>query len=375
MWESLWSLDILSNILLIVLFGLVACNVPSVRSSNLKGCFILAMLGGVYDIPSALLWLITSLSLLGFNGFFSSLFLVFTWVSNLFAMQSLNFLALYLSFEMQSLCLLVLGKISSSESQRWFAYRGLLKYLVLSLIAGSVFLFHASTSYANLGHIGSDSLVTYVFLLFKLGVAPFHMYALELFSVVSHHVAFVFSTVPKLSVLYLISHMNIGSECVWWGLLSLWIGSVSQYQSVFVRSILLYSSVSEIGLVLIVLQEGFSWEAMCWIAVYFLSLSGIWYPSSKVIRILSVASIAGLPPMLGFFGKMQVLKALVSLNWGLPILSSIVTATLSFVGYLRLVRILYLTAPTKFKTQSEPSHILWGSWVLTIGTLPLVHTV
>nr|YP_005296049.1 NADH dehydrogenase subuint 2 [Polytomella parva]AAL65274.1 NADH dehydrogenase subuint 2 [Polytomella parva]7AR9_N Chain N, ND2 [Polytomella sp. Pringsheim 198.80]7ARD_N Chain N, ND2 [Polytomella sp. Pringsheim 198.80] len=375
MWENLWYLDILINVLIITIFGLISCSSSATKSYDLKGCFIISMVGGVYDIPSAILWCLASLSILNFNGFFASLFLVFTWISNLFAMQSLNFLGIYLAFEMQSLCLLVLGKITANENQRWFAYRGLLKYLVLSLIAGSIFIFHASSSYLQSGVMISDSLVTYVFLLFKLGVAPFHMYTLELFSVVSRHVAFVFSTLPKLSVLYLISNSNIGSECVWWGLISLWLGSISQYQSVFVRSILLYSSVAEIGLVLLVLQEGFSWEAFSWVSIYFLSLSGVWHANSKFVSAISVASIAGLPPFLGFIGKAQILKSLVSINLGILIFSSILAATISFIGYLRLIRLMYLVSPVKWKNNKDSSFINWSTWMLTVGTLPMVYSV
>nr|YP_003288796.1 NADH dehydrogenase subunit 2 [Polytomella piriformis]ACY35567.1 NADH dehydrogenase subunit 2 [Polytomella piriformis] len=375
MWENLWYLDILINILIITIFGLVNCSVSGSSSYDLKGCFIIAMIGGVYDIPSAILWCLASLSILNFNGFFSSMFLVFAWVSNLFAMQSLNFLGIYLAFEMQSLCLLVLGKITAHENQRWFAYRGLLKYLVISLIAGSIFIFYASNSYLQAGIMVSDSLVTYVFLLFKLGIAPFHMYTLELFSVVSRHVAFVFATLPKLSVLYLIANSNIGSECVWWGLISLWLGSVSQYQSVFVRSILLYSSVAEIGLVLLVLQEGFSWEAFSWVSIYFLSLSGVWHADSKFVSAISIASIAGLPPFLGFIGKAQILKSLVSINLGVLVFSSLLAATISFVGYLRLIRLLYLVAPAKSKSNTGSSFLTWSTWLLTVGTLPMVYSV
>lgn len=342
-FESLLGLDFTLNLLLCIVYGLLQSGVGLPTAHALPFLAGAAMLSALPAQPQAyVLWAMSALGLYLFRGFFATIFLLVGFVANLYAMGSCNALAIYICFELQSLCLVVLAKVSGPRGAQAFVLRAALKYLLFSVIAGSVLLFYVSTAFVHTGQIESSALPVYFFLLFKMGIAPFHMYMLELFTAVPRALAFVFTTVPKFSVVVLLSALQIDGGLLAFALSSMLVGSLSAYQGVFLRRLILYSSVTEMGLTLGALLQGFTSAALLSLVLYFLGTLMLWNSDLSPAVAVATLSVAGLPPLAGFFGKAQLISAVLEGGAGHTVGVLLVAQSLAFVGYLRLVRLFCL---------------------------------
>nr|YP_008963669.1 NADH dehydrogenase subunit 2 [Polytomella magna]AGK83098.1 NADH dehydrogenase subunit 2 [Polytomella magna] len=340
MHESLLGLDCTLNILFVVVYGLLQCGTSFPKSNGIQLLTIFAMLSAVpHETQPLILCVISILSIMLFRGFFPLVFFMFSFFGNLYAIAVCSVLAIYVCFELQSLCLVILSKVSSNNTNKLFVYKAALKYLLFSVIAGSVLLFYTSLIFAQTGVLDCYTMPVYFFMLFKIGAAPFHMYMLELFTVVPRALALYLTTIPKYSVIVLLCSLNIDCSLTAFALSSLAIGSLSAFQGVFLRNLILYSSVTEIGLILLVLNQGFTGAAIIAITLYFMGTFLLWNSSNNKVIAIATMSTAGLPPLAGFFGKVQLLTGVVETGNGNALAMLLLAQFIAFVAYLRIIRI------------------------------------
>ena len=133
------------------------------------------------------------------------------------------------------------------------------------------------------------------------------------------------------------------------------------------------SQSASVWTVLLLAREGFESEEIT-------DLAGLNQRSPLFAGVMALCmfSLAGVPPLVGFYAKLAVLQALVSSGQGLYIGLAVFAVMMSLVGafyYLRVVKVMYFDAPITATTVSAPADVrtvltINGALVLVLGILP-----
>jgi NADH-quinone oxidoreductase subunit N len=127
------------------------------------------------------------------------------------------------------------------------------------------------------------------------------------------------------------------------------------------------------GVILLLAREGFESDEIS-------DLAGLNQRSPLYAAVMAICmfSLAGIPPMVGFYAKLSVLQALVSSGYGAYIALAVFAVVMSLVGsfyYLRVVKVMYFDAPITASTVSAPLDVravlsINGALVLILGLVP-----
>jgi NADH-quinone oxidoreductase subunit N len=238
-----------------------------------------------------------------------------------------------------------------------------------------------SSNYQSFIEVGLLLITLSIFI--KLSVAPFHLWSLDVYEGSPTVSTFFFTLITKLSFfvflfrLYysLFSEYDIFSfYCMVVGFLSIFVGSFGNLRQKKIKTLIAYSSVSHLGFVLLAFSSssllGFEMFFL-YLFVYMLSNIIIWYPIlifknevlnyknklsknisdfvllSKSNQILAIGlaivffSLAGIPPLIGFFTKFNVFFSLLVVKHYFISVFSILFTVISSFYYLRLIKILF----------------------------------
>lgn len=333
---------------------------------------------GYISIIDLSLTILTIIVMIGFNTVESTVLMVFAYIGSYFMIHSVDLLSFYISLEAQNFVLLILAGTSIQYSvkstcpfspkgregktdkgtlkskSKSYSIESVLKFFMLSAFSSGVILYMFSLLYISTGlsmnafnladglNIGIISA-----LMFKLGAAPLHLWVIQIYSSVSKSLILFISTVPKLSLFgFLINnsayfsyspsgHETLGLFIV----LSLITGSFSAYSVPTLRLLFAYSTVNEIGLLLLAYESSNTYGLYVYLGIYIISQILLWnMVDSRVFTILAI-SLGGLPIWAGFFGKLLVFTgAGISGNY-LLLGCGLFTTVISLVYYLRIIRL------------------------------------
>jgi NADH-quinone oxidoreductase subunit N len=261
-------------------------------------------------------------------------------------------------------------------------------------------------------------------LAFKLGAAPFHMWIPDVYQGAPTAVTLIIGSAPELAAfaiaIRLLVEGLIPLAIDWQQMLvvlavcSLAIGNLAAIAQTNLKRMLAYSTIGQMGFVLLGLsvgvvngstgngQNAYS-AAMFYIVTYVLTtlasfgiilllaregfeseeiadLAGLNQRSPLYAGVMSIClfSLAGIPPLVGFYAKLTVLQALIAAGDGLHIGLAIYAVMLSLIAafyYLRVVKVMYFDAPITATTVSAPADVrvvltINGALVLLLGILP-----
>ena len=309
-----------------------------------------------------------------------------------------DLIALYIGLEMNSLAAYVLAAFLRTEERS--AEAGL-KYFVLGALASGILLFGMSLVYGFAGTTGFDGIraatasgmsmgmvvaVTFVLagLAFKISAVPFHMWTPDVYEGAPTPVTLFFASAPKVAALALTMRVALdafGAQVHVWqqivifaALASIIIGALGAIGQNNIKRLLAYSSINNVGFILIGLAAATPAGAsgmLTYLAIYVAmtvagfvavlmlkdedgepveeisDLAGL----SRNRRVLSLCiamvmfSLAGIPPLFGFWGKFVVFQAAVQA--GMIWLSALGIAA-SVIGafyYLKVVKVIYFDEP------------------------------
>jgi proton-translocating NADH-quinone oxidoreductase chain N len=314
-----------------------------------------------------------------------------------FLLSSNDFLSLYISVEFQSLALYVLAAFKQNSL---FSIESGLKYFILGTFSSGLLLFGASLLYGFTGTLNFSELDLifqfntifkddYLFklgllfffssLMFKFTAAPFHMWAPDVYHGSPTLVTFFFSLTPKIVflglftrlVLLVFSPFEIYFKFVFFlcGFFSLLIGSLASVYQLKLKRLLAYSSISNIGYILMALscaQVEALTSSFLFFFVYIFTLSSIFsvmlglryyhndfkiknifelmgvlnfsFPIAFVL-ILNLFSLLGLPPLSGFLVKFYLFFTALGSEFFFFLYLSIIGSIFSAVIYLRMIRL------------------------------------
>ena len=351
-----------------------------------------------------------------------------------------NFLVLYMGLELLTLptyALVALRRddaIASEAAIKYFVLGALASGFLLyglsmmygatgSLELGSVF------NAINSGEVRHQVLVFgLVFIVaglgFKLSVAPFHMWVPDVYHGAPTSVTLIIGSAPEFAAFAICIRLLVEAllplALDWQQMLavmaiaSLLIGNLAAIAQTNIKRMLAYSTISHMGFVLLGLMSGvvdgntlsaanaYS-SAMFYIVAYVLAtlaafgvvlllaregfesdeiadLAGLNQRSPLYAAVMAVCmfSLAGVPPMVGFYAKLSVLQALISSGYNSYLALAVFAVIMSLIGafyYLRVIKVMYFDSPitaTGVAAPFEARALLTfnGALVLLLGILP-----
>jgi NADH-ubiquinone oxidoreductase chain 2 len=342
------------------------------------------------------------------------LIILFTTLGMSSLISSSDLITMFLAIELQSFALYILATMNrNSES----AVAAGLKYFLLGGLSSCFILLGSSLIYSYTGLTNFESLnilqsvigqsfegnsynylaigciILTIGLLFKIGAAPLHSWAPDVYDGVPTIVTTWLTIMPKLSILIFFIMNNFLIEpnlLMISALLSLLLGSITGLAQYKIKRLLAYSTISHVGLILLALGNesinglestifyivqysitslniflilillGYTLSKTKIASVYspiqFISqLRGQFFnnPSLSIALSLSLFSMSGIPPLIGFFGKYFVINsALMNGNYFLSLVV-IISSVISTVYYLQIVKTLFL--PEIVETENTTS--------------------
>ena len=353
-----------------------------------------------------------------------------------------NFLVIYLGLELLTLSSYALVALRRDNAT---ASEAAMKYFVLGAMASGFLLYGLSMLYGatgsldigevfkavNSGQIRHQVLVFgLVFvvagLAFKLGAVPFHMWVPDVYHGAPTVVTLMIGGAPKLAAFAIVMRLLVDGllplAIDWQQMLavlavgSLLVGNLAAIAQTNLKRMLAYSTISQMGFVLLGLMSGVvhghvdaatveaAYSAsMFYVVTYVLTtlaafgvillltregfeseeisdMAGLNQRSPLYAGILALClfSMAGIPPMVGFYAKLSVLQALLASGQTPYIVMAVFAVLMSLVGafyYLRVVKVMYFDAPLTTTTISAPLDVrmvltLNGALLLVLGLFP-----
>ncbi len=331
-----------------------------------------------------------------------------------------DLMSLYMGLELQSLALYVVAAMRRDSAKSSEAG---LKYFVLGALSSGLLLYGASLTYGYAGTTLFSGILTtvqdgvplgllfgLVFMLaglaFKVSAAPFHMWTPDVYEGSPTPVTAFFATAPKVAAMALIARLvqdAFGGVPGQWGqvlaalaVASMFLGAVAAIGQRDIKRLMAYSSIAHMGFALIGLAVGTAYgvqATMIYMAIYvtmnvgtfafILSLERDGRPVSDIaslnqfakkepLRALAMLvllfSLAGVPPMLGFFGKFYVLKAAVDAGMVWLAVAGAIASVIGAFYYLRLVYFMYFGA----ETEPADSRMAPVQWVMLMAVAAIM---
>lgn len=369
---------------------------------------------GILSAPGLdfLLCLLTFVILQSFKSFESVLLLMMAYVAQLFMLHSCDLVSFYVCLEAQNFCFLVLcglqpnptssiklkttpmahlskgglsvnsknvtspilistNNIAYNSGSAVFSVEASLKYLLLSAFSSGVILFWFSALYLRTGmsvlffksasfEVGQlESFQILLAMMFKLGAAPLHLWVVDIYGGVKRQLVMYISTAPKLSLFgfwvsawhQVWTDFSVGLFVVF----SLLLGSFGAYAQPALRTLIAYSTVSEIGILLMAIETAGFHSLFQHLTIYIVTQLLLWNLSDKRLFSLIAVSLAGLPPLSGFFTKAFIFWHVANQQLIFLLLVALFCTCLALVYYLRIVR-LFWSQPNNQTLRQLGSH-------------------
>ncbi len=335
-------------------------------------------------------------------------------------MSSNDLIVFYLGLELQSLALYVLASfnrddILSSESG--------LKYFVLSALSSGLLLYGCSLVYGfsgstNFTYIADSTTSTeygiifglvfiIVGLAFKISAVPFHMWAPDVYQGSPTSVTFFFAALPKAAALTVfirflyIPFINLIDQwqtiLVFISIASMLFGAIAAIGQSNLKRLIAYSSIGHMGYALAGLASGTNQgvqSSVVYISIYLVmtlaffsclfmmrkknvfyekidDLSGLStnHPVLALSLLIILFSLAGIPPLAGFFAKFYIFMAVIEQSMYFLAIVGLLSTVIAAFYYLRLIKIIYFDKPTE---SYEKDHNFGLKFTLAVSTCLLV---
>ncbi|MBH2267186.1 NADH-quinone oxidoreductase subunit NuoN [Neisseria meningitidis] len=309
-----------------------------------------------------------------------------------------HFLTAYIGLELLSLALYALIALRRDSG---FAAEAALKYFVLGALASGLLLYGISMVYGATGSLEFAGVLASSFneeanewllklglvfivvaVAFKLGAVPFHMWVPDVYHGAPTSVTALVGTAPKIAAVvfaFRILVTGLGTVHHDWSLMfallaaaSLLVGNLAAIMQTNIKRMLAYSTVSHMGFILLAFMAGaVGFTAGLYYAITYALMAAVSFGvlmvlSTKDIEcenikdlaglnqrhawfaflmLLSMFSMAGIPPLMGFYAKFGVIMALLKQG---HVWLSVFAVIMSLIGafyYLRVVKVIYFDAP------------------------------
>ena len=322
----------------------------------------------------------------------------------LIMVSSSSILSMYIGLELQSICLYILASyrkdyLKSAESG--------VKYFILGALSSGILLYGLSLIYGitnstafidiseklnntayvsdNIFIISTGFVLVLSGLFFKIATVPFHMWAPDVYEGAPTPVTAFFTTIPKIGVIgILIKFLNIPFDSLkdYWiqilyivSVASMILGSTVAINQQNIKRLLAYSSINHMGFIIIgiltVSHIGIK-SVLLYVLIYLFTILGIFAcllcikddkngtyleeinsfsgllqknPFLSFSLAILLFSLAGLPPMAGFFSKLYILISAVDSKLYILAVIAVLTSVISAFYYLKIIKVIFFDKP------------------------------
>jgi len=335
--------------------------------------------------------------------------------------SSYDLIIFYLGLELQSLCLYILAAFKRDDERSTEAG---LKYFVLSALASGLLLYGCSLIYgftgstnfeiisANLDEANTGAVFGIVFIIvglaFKVSAVPFHMWTPDVYEGSPTSVTSFFALVPKIAAISVfirfmyVPFVNVISQwqtiIVFLSIASMILGAVAAIGQSNIKRLMAYSSIGHMGYALAGIAAGTNagiQSTIIYLTIYLVMNLGafgcifmmkrenIFYenindlsglsknqPMLALSFLIILFSLAGIPPLAGFFAKFHVFMAVIEVKMYALAIIGLVTTVISAFYYLRIIKVIYFDKPKKPFEESYD----WGLKISLILSSILILT-
>ncbi|HWE76857.1 MAG TPA: NADH-quinone oxidoreductase subunit NuoN [Stellaceae bacterium] len=310
-----------------------------------------------------------------------------------------DLISLYVSLELQSLALYVVAAFHRDDRRSTEAG---LKYFVLGALASGMLLYGSSmvygfagtTSFDTLAHAFADGgtvsigliigiVLISVGLAFKVSAVPFHMWTPDVYEGAPTPVTAFFSVAPKVAALALFVRVMVGPfgglvtewrQVIWFiSVASMLLGAFAAINQSNIKRLMAYSSIANVGYALIGLAAGSAAGVrgiLVYLAIYVFMNAGAFavilcmrrngkpvegindlaglsrtHPALALALGIFMFSLAGIPPMAGFFGKLYIFLAAIDAQLYVLAVIGVLSSVVGAYYYLRIVKLMYFDEP------------------------------
>ncbi|MDC0215516.1 NADH-quinone oxidoreductase subunit NuoN [Candidatus Pelagibacter sp.] len=331
--------------------------------------------------------------------------------------SSYDLIVFYIGLELQSLSLYVLAAFNRSEAKSTEAG---LKYFVLSALSSGLLLYGFSLIYGFSGSTNfiliSENIISsevgnvfgIVFILvglaFKISAVPFHMWAPDVYEGSPTTVTLFFSIVPKIAALtafirfLYVPFVNLIDQwqaiIIFLSLASMIFGAISAIGQKNLKRLIAFSSIGHMGYALAGLAIGTNngiQNSIIYISIYITmnlglfacllmlkknnnyyenleDLSGLHKnkPIISLCMLIILFSLAGIPPMAGFFAKFYIFMSVIEESMYFLAIVGLASTVISAFYYLKIIKVIYFEEP---KIEFDTSDYFGLKFVLGLSTL------
>ncbi len=331
--------------------------------------------------------------------------------------SSNDLIVFYMGLELQSLALYVLATFNRDQLKSSEAG---LKYFILSALSSGLLLYGCSLIYGFSGSTNFDVIssqlnsneyvLTFgiVFILvglaFKISAVPFHMWAPDVYEGSPTSVTLFFTMVPKIAALAVfirflyVPFLNLIDQwqmiIIFLSIASMLFGAIAAIGQTNIKRLIAYSSIGHIGYTLAGLAVGTNegiQSSIIYISIYIImnlalfscllmlrrnnqyyeeieDLSGLSknHPLLSLSLLVILFSLAGIPPLAGFFAKFYIFKAVIEQSMYFLAIVGLLSTVVAAFYYLRIIKIIYFD---KEKEKYDEDHSLWIKFSLTLSTI------
>jgi NADH-quinone oxidoreductase subunit N len=312
-----------------------------------------------------------------------------------------DLMALYVGLELQSLALYVIAAFQRDSVRSTEAG---VKYFVLGSVASGMLLFGSSLIYGFCGgtafvqisgalldgratEIGVVIGLVFVVagLAFKVSAVPFHMWTPDVYEGAPTPVTTLFAVAPKIAAMSLLVSVLMGpfkplfmqwqQIIVVASVLSMALGAFAALRQQNIKRLMAYSSIGNVGYVLLGLASGSEkgiQAVVFYLAIYLVMTLGVFatilmmkrrnimveevadlsglarsHPMMALGMLIFMFSLAGIPPLAGFWGKLYIFIAAVEAKLFIPAVLGVLASVVASYYYLRIVKVMYFDEPAE----------------------------
>ena len=366
----------------------------------------------------AIIYPASAVAIIAANGWFErgtehaseyAVLIVFAAVGMGVMVSASSLISLYVGLELQSLASYVLASYRRTDERS--AEAGL-KYFVLGALASGILLYGISLLYGFTGTMSFTGLAAafgrgapslgllfgLVFVLaglaFKASAVPFHMWTPDVYEGAPTPVTLFFGSAPKVAAVLLATRFCVEGLApatdawrqivIFAALASIFLGAVAAYGQTNIKRLLAYSSINNVGFALIGLAAGGPRGAssvLFYMAVYIVMTVGaflcvLWMrdeegrPVEEIASLSGLAqtrpgfaaalaifmfSLAGIPPLFGFWPKLVVFQAAIASGYVALAVAGILGTVIGAYYYLKIIKVMYMDEPAApYRRVREP---------------------
>lgn len=336
-----------------------------------------------------------------------------------------HFLTLYLGLELMSLCLYAMVAMHRDSG---VATEAAMKYFILGALASGMLLYGMSIIYGATGSLSltdvahaiqtgglNDTVLSFglVFLVigvaFKLGAVPFHMWLPDVYHGSPTAVTLFIATTPKIAAFAMMIRLLVDGLAdiqQYWqdmlimlSVLSIIVGNIVAIAQTNLKRMLAYSTISHVGFILLGIlsatSEGFAASMFYAITYTIMTLAAFgmiilmsrrgfeaeniedfkglgkrnpWY---ALMMLIVMFSMAGIPPMVGFYAKLAVIKSVIDVELMSVAIVAVLMSVIGAYYYLRVIKVMIFDEPMDYEVLHAPADMRIMMSANALGVLAL----